>query len=494
MGTVPAVHSASVVAGAEHPRGGAGIRPAVACVAAVVLAALAVPAPAHAHGLVQRADLPIPEWLFVLAAGVVLLVSFVALATLWRRPRYEGSQGGDGWRPFGGALGRAPGSRPVDVAAQALGLALLVLVIVSGLAGTSSPTANLAPTFVFIVFWVGLVFASVLLGDVFRALNPWRALGRLLRLRARRDYPERLGHWPAAAGILAFTWLELVARDGEDPARVATAALVYTGLTVAAMARYGTEPWLRRGETFSVLFGLFARLAPLEVRDGRLGRRRPLAALAQLDAGPGSVGLLAVLIGTVTYDGLSSGSAWRDVTRGLDTVWEALGLSVETGLQASGTVGLLGCSLLAGGFYRLGVAGARRAGGTDLDTGALARAFVHSLVPIAVVYAAAHYLTLLVFEGQAIAYLASDPLGRGWDVLGTADATIDYGVLSQNLTWYLQVGFVVAGHVAALVLAHDRSLVLFGDARRAARSQYWMLSVMVGFTTLALWLLAQAGT
>jgi hypothetical protein len=201
-----------------------------------------------------------------------------------------------------------------------------------------------------------------------------------------------------------------------------------------------------------------------------------------------------VLIGTVTYDGLSSGSVWREVTRGLDTVWEACGLSVETGLQASGTVGLVGCSLLAAGFYRLGIAGARRAGGTDLDAAALARAFVHSLVPIAVVYAAAHYLTLLVFEGQAIAYLASDPLGRGWDLLGTADATIDYGVLSQNLTWYLQVGFVVAGHVAALVLAHDRSLVLFGDARRAARSQYWMLSIMVGFTTLALWLLAQAGT
>ena len=120
------------------------------------------------------------------------------------------------------------------------------------------------------------------------------------------------------------------------------------------------------------------------------------------------------------------------------------------------------------------------------------RAFVHTLVPIAFVYVVAHYLTFLVFEGQAIVYLVSDPLGEGWDLFGTATASIDYGVLSQNDAWYLQVGFVIAGHVAGLVLAHDRALSLFSDSRLALRSQYWMLGVMIGFTTLALWLLASA--
>ena len=119
---------------------------------------------------------------------------------------------------------------------------------------------------------------------------------------------------------------------------------------------------------------------------------------------------------------------------------------------------------------------------------------MHSLVPIAVVYVAAHYLTLLVFQGQATLYLASDPLGRDWDLFGTASIAIDYSVLSQNATWYLQVAFVVCGHVAALALAHDRALVLYDDAKRATRSQYWMLGVMVGFTSLALWLLAQTGS
>ncbi len=119
--------------------------------------------------------------------------------------------------------------------------------------------------------------------------------------------------------------------------------------------------------------------------------------------------------------------------------------------------------------------------------------FIHTLVPIAAVYVAAHYLTFLVFEGQAIIYLASDPFGQGWDLFGTVNSGIDYSIFPQEDTWYVQVAVVVVGHVAALMLAHDRALTMYGDAKLAVRSQYWMLGVMVGFTSLALWLLAQAG-
>jgi len=145
------------------------------------------------------------------------------------------------------------------------------------------------------------------------------------------------------------------------------------------------------------------------------------------------------------------------------------------------------------GFYWLGTEGARSVGG-DMGAERLRRGFVHSLVPIAGVYVAAHYFTFLLFEGQAIEYLASDPFGQGWDLFGTASSAIDYSLISQNGAWYAQVAFVVAGHVCALVLAHDRALAMYSQARLAVRSQYWMLGVMVGFTSLALWLLAQAGT
>ena len=451
---------------------------------------LAVPAAAEAHGLVQRADLPIPEWLFGWGAAIVLVVSFAALAVLWPQPRLEEPR----WRELP-AL-RFLASRPADLLYGLTGFALLALVVWSGLAGEQLVTNNFAPTFVYVIFWVGLVIASILLGDVYRAVNPWRAAGRAAgalvpRRTPARDYPERMGHWPAAAGILVFTWMELAWADGSVPENIAWATVAYSLLTWIAMYLYGVERWCDRGEAFSVYFNLFARISPWERRDRAIGLRRVLGGLPQWRPGSGSVALLAVLIGTVTFDGFSQGAIWKDVQPELTSFFESVGLSPTHAVEAAATVGLLAGPLLVLGFYALGIRGARSVGG-GFSSERLGRGFVHSLVPIAAVYALAHYLTLLVFQGQAIGYLSSDPLGKGWDLLGTSDAAIDYGVLGQNPTWYLQVGFVVAGHVAALVLAHDRALALYEDTRQGVRSQYWMLAVMVGFTTLALWLLAQA--
>jgi hypothetical protein len=459
--------------------------------AALLSAALVFPAGASAHGLVQRANLPIPEWLFGWAAAIVLIVSFAALAVLWPKPRLED---GTRWRPLPGGIGRALGSRATEIVCGAIGVALLALVLWSGYAGRQGPQDNLAPTFILIIFWVGLVFASALFGDVFRAFNPWRAIGRVLApvLPAPRPYPERLGRWPAAIGLLAFTWVELASGWGEQPERLAIAATVYVVAMLIGQALYGVERWERCGDAFAVYFNLFARISVFETRDRVVGVRPFLGGLPRLDPGPGTVAFVAVMIGTVTFDGLSQGRIWKDVSVELNDLFASLGASFDTVPKLTASVGMLvGVGLIAG-FYVLGIKGARSVGG-DLGEERLRNGFVHSLVPIAMVYVAAHYLTFLLFEGQAIGYLASDPLGRGWDVFGTATKGIDYGVISQNGTWYVQVGFVVLGHVAALVLAHDRALSLYGQAQTAVRSQYWMLGIMVGFTTLALWLLAQAG-
>jgi hypothetical protein len=370
---------------------------------------------------------------------------------------------------------------------------LLAFVLVSGYDGPDTPLDNFAPTFIFIIFWVGLVFASVLFGDLFRAFNPWRAIGRVLfRDRRLRDYPESWGRWPAAIGLLGFTWIELGSGWGEEPATLATAVAGYSVLTLIFMGVFGVEAWSRLSETFSVYFNLFSRMSVFETRDRVVGTRPFLAGLPKLDPVPGTVGMVIVMIGSVTFDGLSQGQLWKDLAVQLNDGFETLGFSLETTPKLVAAVGLAIGVGIAGGFYALGIEGARSVGG-DLNAERLRRAFAHSLVPIAMVYVAAHYLTFLLFEGQSIFYLASDPLGQGWNLFGTANSAIDYGLLSQNASWYLQVGFVVLGHVAALVLAHDRALVLYPDAKLAVRSQYWMLAIMVGFTSLALWLLAQAG-
>jgi hypothetical protein len=449
-------------------------------------AALALlPATADAHGLVQREQLPIPQWLFAWAAAAVLVISFFALAVLWPQPRLER----DSWRSMPG--GRLIASEFVQAACGTIGVILLVVTIVAGYAGSGTALNNWAPTFILITFWVGLVFASILFGDIFRAFSPWRALGRLLPSQ-NRPYPEKWGRYPAAIGLLAFTWIELVSGWGDHPARLVTAVVLYTCGTLAFQYVYGVDTWQRRGEAFGVYYNLFSRMSIFETRDGEVGVRAPLAGLPRLDPAPGTVFLVTVMIGTVTFDGLSQGPLWQNLSADMVDALDGV-FGVLTAARIASTIGLAFGVALVGGFYRLGIEGARSVGG-DLSVHRLEQGFIHTLIPIAAVYVAAHYFTFLIFEGQAITYLASDPFGQGWDLFGTAASGIDYSIFPQKDTWYVQVAFVVVGHVAALTLAHDRALTLYGDARLAIRSQYWMLGIMVGFTSLALWLLAQAGT
>jgi hypothetical protein len=445
-----------------------------------------VPGAAFAHGLVQRQQLPIPQWLFAWAAAAVLVISFFALAVLWREPRLEQA----GWRALPG--GRALGSTAVQVLCGAIGAALLVVTVLAGYIGAGTALDNWAPTFILITFWVGLVFLSILFGDVFRAFSPWRAIGRVLP-SLNRPYPERFGRWPAAIALFVFTWIELVSGWGEDPGMLVTAVVGYTVLTLAAQFYWGVETWNARGEAFAVYFNLFSRMSIFETREGVVGLRRPLAGLPRLDVVAGTVPFVAVMIGTVTFDGLSQGQLWKDLAASFVDAADGLGIGALTASKIVSTVGLfIGVGFVAG-FYRLGIEGARSVGG-GLSLKKLEAGFVHSLVPIAAVYVAAHYLTFLIFEGQAISYLASDPFGQGWNLFGTVDSGIDYTVFPQEDTWYVQVAVVVVGHVAALALAHDRALRMYRNTQLAVRSQYWMLGVMVGFTSLALWLLAQAGS
>jgi hypothetical protein len=293
--------------------------------------------------------------------------------------------------------------------------------------------------------------------------------------------------------VLVFAWIELVSGWGDAPVTLASAAFGYTLITLAAQAVFGVETWSARGEGFAILYGFLARLSIWERRGRTLGARPPLAGEPSLDRPPGTVPFVLVMIGTVTFDGLSQGPAWRSLQGHLVDGFTGIGVSADAAPKFAATVGLLVAVALVASFYRLGISGMRSIGG-KLTEPELRSAFVHTLIPIAAAYVAAHYFAFEVFEGQAIFYLASDPFGQGWDLLGTASRGIDYSFLSLRSVWYFQVAFVVCGHVAGLTLAHDRALVLYGQARQAIRSQYWMLAVMVGFTSLALWLLAQAGT
>jgi hypothetical protein len=456
---------------------------------AAAVGLLAVPAAAFGHGITARADLPIPQWLFGWAAAGVLIVSFVGLAVLWPTPRLQ--------QPRLRRVARIPGW--VEAVCGALGVAVFAVVVYAGLAGTQTATANLAPTFVYVLFWVGLVVLSVFLGDVFRLFNPWRAIARAVAWVAGRfspdalpdplPYPARLGRWPAVATILAFGWLELAYQSRDDPSTLAVLALAYALIQLAGMSFYGIDPWTERADGFAVYFNLFSRLSPWERRDGVLHLRAPLSGVPSLRYAPGTVALMCAVIGITTFDGFSQGKAWQSMAPDVEQVFLDLGLSLRTSVEIAYTLGLVVAVAFVALVYHLGVAGMHTVG-RGHSTRRLARDFAHMLVPIGFAYALAHYFSLLVFQGQATAYLISDPLGDGSDLLGTANSQIDYAAVSANGIWYVQVGALVVGHVAGLILAHDRALALYDDVNEATRSQYWMLLVMIGFTSLGLWLLS----
>jgi hypothetical protein len=257
------------------------------------------------------------------------------------------------------------------------------------------------------------------------------------------------------------------------------------------MSVYGVEEWSRRGDGFAVFFGLFARVAPFARRAGVLWLRRPLDGLPSMPVYPGTVALLCTMVGSITFDGLSTGPLWANTAPHLQTFFQRLGPGATAAGELAFTVGFLACLLFAGLVYWAGVAGMRLAD-PGRGAGELARAFVHTLVPIALAYALAHYSSELIYQGQAVGYLVSDPLGHGANLFGTSGWTIDYSVISATGIWYLQLTVIIAGHVAALMLAHDRALAIFRGGRAALRSQLCMLAVMVAFTCLALWLISAA--
>jgi hypothetical protein len=387
---------------------------------------------------------------------------------------------------------------PLRIGAQAVSVVLFAAVWAAALVGDPDPLENLAPTWIYVVFWLGVPALTIVFGNVWRALSPWRALadgfvwlwersGRAARPLAA--YPERLGRWPGAVALFAFTALELVYWDPAAPRALAFAIAVYTYVTLFGMAAFGRDTWSTRGEGFAILFSYLARAAPFHARDGRIRLRWPLTGLAGAEPVAGSLGFIAVMLGSVAFDGYSRTATWQDlISRAqaphvvddpllADLVGSGLALwGLLVGVVLVAIAYTAACSVAS----RL-VAAPRR----------LEPEFLLSLVPIAFVYELAHYFSLFLTQGQFAIPLLSDPLGRSWDLLGTAGVTPDLGVVSPNTVWYVQAGALVAGHVAGLAVAHDRAIDVFVERRDALRSQYAMLALMVLYTVGGLWILSR---
>lgn len=414
-----------------------------------------------AHGIGAQHDLPLSPFYAFAGAFAALFVSFLALGLLWSSSRFRGDRAG---RPLPAAVQRAADARPTRVTARALGLAAALLVVLHLLLGPGDPDRNPAPGAVYVLLWVGLVPASLVFGPVWRLLNPLRTL-HLLGCRALgrdpaagRPLPPRLGMWPAAAGLLAFTWLELVAPDPASPTALLVFLALHCAVQLTGAALYGAR-WFDQGDAFEAYSGLLARLSPVGRRpaDGALVLRSPFNGLDATPQLPGLVATVCVMLGSTAYDGFSDAPSW------ITTVQTS-----ALGRTTTATLGLLGAVALVATLYAL------CAGATRLLSGQLARpltAFAHSLVPIALGYLVAHYFTLFVTEGPRTVMMA-----LGADNPAPPEPPLGPGGIAT-----LQVVAIVLGHVLGVVAAHDRSVRLFPPGRAVA-GQLPLLVLMVAYT------------
>ena len=447
-----------------------------------------------AHGIGGVQDLPVPKSFFYASAAIVLVVSFVLLGVLWGRPQLERRAGG---RPVPGGLDRIVRSMALRIVLGAASVAVLFVTLWAEFFGTTIPSENFAPTFIYVAFWLGLPLLSVLFGNVWRVLSPWRAIADasvwVLERGGRRarpffEYPEGLGRYPAAGALFAFVALELASSNPADPHSLGIATALYTYWALAGMAVFGREAWTKGGEGFAVEFAFLARMAPFAGRDGRAVFRWPFTGLGGADRMKGTLAVIAVMLGSTSFDGFSRTPTWQNRINAIRTgLADAPGWRVNLTISLVNIAGLVLFVGLVALTYILAVTIARRLVHTPRS---LVPEFLLSLVPIAAAYFVAHYFSLFVIQGQYLILLVSDPLGRGWDLFGTAGFVPDTTIVSTNTIWYVEVGALVIGHVAGLAVAHDRAVSLFDRREDALRSQYPMLALMVLFTLGGLWILS----
>jgi hypothetical protein len=431
-----------------------------------------------AHGVGSREDLPLPFTLLLVGAGAALVVSFVALGALWKQPRLRPEDG----RLLPPALALALDSAPVRGLFVLLSLAITAWTLLALVAGKDDAN-NPVPYVVYVWLWVGLAFISMVFGGVWRLVNPVRwirrgllALGRVEDDFTLADY--RLGWWPAALGLLAFVWMELVAPDNADLLTMRVAVGGYLLISLMLSLAFGHD-YLRHGDPFTAWSTLYGSLSPLGRRaDGRWVLRTPLHGPLQVSHARGLLAVTSVMLGTTAYDGFSGETRWYSFVQSSTIparVWD--------------TVALVGfCLVVAGTLYAAAAVSARLA---RVPLRGIACSFAPSLIPIAAGYLIAHYWSLWVWEGTHGLAKMSDPLGTGANWLGTAGLQPSAALIAPGLVAGIQVLAIITGHVLGVVVAHERAVSLF-PRRAAVLGQVPLLVLMVVYTVGGLTLLFSA--
>ncbi|MCR9136868.1 MAG: hypothetical protein NXI27_12785 [Alphaproteobacteria bacterium] len=453
--------------------------------------ALVLAGPAAAHVSQQGFVLLLPTNVYMTAGIWVVAVTALAIAF---------TPGDVGERLFSTlALPKIPAPH-WETVTSLLAFLFLCWLVSMGLSGSRDPLANPLPLFIWTVFWIMLVIVQAVIGNLWHWINPWTGIARLLFANPRRRpilaWPAWLGSWPAIVGLLAFSSFVLADPAPDDPARLAMIVAGYWLFTMVAILVFGERQWLARGEFLTILMRHFASLAPL-----RLGRRASCLgapAWQLLSAAPHSASagiFVLILLGTGSFDGLNETFWWLsliDVNPLEFPGRSAIITETVTGLLLTNTLLVLAFAILVWTGHRMAtrrVLPAERTGYRDVF-GKLCL----STLPIALAYHVAHYLTVVLVNGQYALAAASDPYAIGADYLGLGTFYVTTGFFNSRDTvqviFLTQAGAVVLGHAIAILIAHAIALRIYGQNRLAVISQIPVAAFMIAYTFLGLWLLA----
>jgi hypothetical protein len=470
---------------------------------AAALCGLAMTGQAHAHSFGKLYNLPVPFWLYLYGAAAALALSFLLIAyfvsaevstsTPAQRDLTQAS-----WVRLLRRLRFLPAMKILSVCG-------LLLCLLTGFFGNRNPYLNFNMTFFWIVFVLGFTYVSACIGDLYDAINPWKLITAQIEqlfagyTRGRYAYPAALAYWPALFFYMAFIGIELFAHT--TPFSLATMLLFYSALNLLGVWLVGAAAWFRYCEFFSVFLRLIAKMAPLDYRAGKLRLRAPFTGLLEPVAEhPSLLVFVLFMLSSTAFDGLRETVPWINLfwADTFNILTPLLGkppvyfyVMLRPYYQAYELACLLLSPFLYLAVYLLFIALAKLITGSSLTLRQLALRFAFSLLPIALVYNITHYCTLIFTQGVKIVSILSDPFGWGWNLFGSAGLFRAPILPDMGLVWHTQVGLILFGHIVSVYLAHVEALRTFDTRRKAALSQLPMLGLMMLFTSIGLWILAQ---
>ena len=426
----------------------------------------------------------------LIGAAWALAATFAVVAVAWSTPRFDPAKPGRELPTWVTAVVDSPVVRWFFAAAAAI---FSIWVAVSAIWGPQG-SDNALPGVFYVLLWVGLVAISVVAGPVWRVISPARTIWRLLHIGGRNARPSERrmryrpgwGYWPGVVGLFAFVWLELASSDPGSLTAIKIWILIYLIAMFVGAALFGTT-WFARADPFEVYSVTVSRLAPFRRNraTGRVVLGNPLDHLPTMPVRPGTVAVMAVLLGSTAFDSFSQSATFSNFVNRNASAIPLIGNAAAGTLLR--TCGLLLFVLAVGVTFS---AAARAAAGVSREQRReLPGLLAHSLIPIVVGYIFAHYLSYLVERGQETIVRLADPLGRGWHLLGLDSGDVQYFLsLNPTLLWTIKVASVVIGHMLAVIAAHDKALRVLPVGHQLT-GQLAMMLTMVCYTFAGLYLL-----